>query len=220
VLPTTAQRPTNLKRWWIFKDSWPAFTGDELDSWQELELLHLLIGLPVKTVADCRRPSDPWFHLECRKAKRQVRHLQCRVSAIYSTDATVEWMLERRAYRDLLRSKPEPLRTQTIYLDKSYPHQLLNKIGALKGRAVTAPHIQPGWSIVASMKALPDKSCTLDPRTQGCCWRYFTIPGWARQYVSILTLLSNTHLSTPEDGQCRLDRCAIISPYFQPLLSV
>ena len=53
--------------------------------------------VPARTVTCRRRPSDPWFDLECRLAKSRVRQLE-RVarSADVNSSAVAEWTAERR----------------------------------------------------------------------------------------------------------------------------
>jgi len=103
----------------------------------ELKLLLDSLIPAVKTITCRQRPSDPWFDPECRQAKCQVRHLERRDRANNSTDATAEWMKERRAYRSLLQSKREQYWTQKIESEKSSPRQLWSSIDALLGCGVT-----------------------------------------------------------------------------------
>ena len=76
-----------------------------------------------RTITCRRRPSDPWFDDECRRAKRSVRRLK-RASSRASQAATAapspvtiadaaaaaaSWTTERCAYRDLRRQKRESM---------------------------------------------------------------------------------------------------------------
>jgi len=68
-----------------------------------------------------RRPSDPWFDLKSRLAKRRVRQMEpvSRSGDVHSS-AVTERTAERRAYRALLRKKREAFWTSTSSLRARY----------------------------------------------------------------------------------------------------
>ena len=84
------------------KDSWADCSVDDHASLYDNQLDRLLDSLiPVKTVTCRRWPSDPWFDLECRQTKRQVRNLERKASAGNSTDAIADWLLYSARNKDI-----------------------------------------------------------------------------------------------------------------------
>jgi len=90
--------------------------------------------IPAKPVTIRRRPSDPWFDTECRLNKRKVRRLERIACKNNTPEATSNWTIERRAYRNLLQKKRESFWKQKIESEKSSPRQLWRSIDALMGR--------------------------------------------------------------------------------------
>ena len=68
-----------------------------------------------------RRPSDPWFDLECRQNQRQVRRLERTVRESNTPEATLNWTTERRAYRNLLQKNVSLFGNKRL-MQKSPPH--------------------------------------------------------------------------------------------------
>ena len=103
-------------------ECWYDHSIDELTLLYDSGITLLLDSLiPSKLVTIRRRPSDPWFNLECRQNKRQVRRLERTARESNTPEATLNWTTEHRVYRNLLQRKRDSFRKQKIDSEKS-PH--------------------------------------------------------------------------------------------------
>jgi len=118
-------------------ESWSNYDLDGLACLYDSEIGAILDRLvPQWTVTCRRRPSDPWFDDECRKAKRSVRRLerassrasraaaadQTAVKFATAASATACWIAESRAYRDLLCQKRESFWQAKVESERSAPN--------------------------------------------------------------------------------------------------
>ena len=127
-------------------DSWPDDV-DELCSIYDSELLSIVNRLlPLR-----RRPSDPWFDMECRASKRSTRLLErryrsssrgtrmnwsrSRVADVAAAKAA--WYAQRRSYRQLRQRKCADFRRRRVDAASSNPRRLWDAIDQLLGRGRT-----------------------------------------------------------------------------------
>jgi hypothetical protein len=124
--------------------SWSELDVDGLARLYNDELTTVLDDmLPARTVRCRRRPSDPWFDNDCRKAKRETRRLeraarQAAPNSAAAAAAAAAWTTQRRIYRALLRRR-ETFWREKIDSERSSPRRLWRSIDALLGRGRAPP---------------------------------------------------------------------------------
>ena len=98
--------------------------------------------LPVKTVSSRVRPSDPWFDDDCRRAKRQVRHLETRFRRTGIDTVGRAWSTQQRRLHRLCNRKRRAFWVEKIQSDKSQPRKLWQSVNTLLGRQKVAADSQ------------------------------------------------------------------------------
>ena len=125
-------------------DAWRELHVDAMAQLYDDELTMILDQLiPVRTLRQRRRVSDPWFDDDCRVAKRCVRYFERearRVRRLRPADvtaqsaATMAWYQRRREYRALLQVKKEAFWQARVDAEQSNPRQLWRSVNTLMGR--------------------------------------------------------------------------------------
>jgi len=142
-------------------ESWPNDI-DEMAASYDRELGALLDQLiPLRETTRRQRPSDPWFDVECRMAKRQTRQrectyasacrrlnraLLCNSTSSESTDAATTrvtaaksaWYEQRRAYRQLRQCKCTAFWVDKVKSKRSHQSKLWESVDKLLGRGRTS----------------------------------------------------------------------------------
>ncbi len=114
------------------RDHWRDLGVDEMAALYDDQLTAIVDALvPARTVVCRRRPSDPWFDVDSRQAKRQLRRLERAASAaakhgdaIAAAAARSAWVAQRRVYRSLLKDKRESYLKSTIASELRSPRAL------------------------------------------------------------------------------------------------
>jgi hypothetical protein len=133
-------------------DDWPTDI-DEMAALYDIELTGLLDSLiPESEFSRRPRPSDPWFDMECRVAKRITRRLEracaaanrrattinasssSNTSAAAAVAAKAAWYDQRRSYRQLRRRKCAEFWSDKMEADHSDPRKLWRSVDVLLGR--------------------------------------------------------------------------------------
>jgi hypothetical protein len=143
----TASRLCRPEDWPVDIDELAALYTEEIQ-----RVLDMLI--PLHASSSKRRPSDPWFDVECRVAKRATRRLErafaaadrrCYRSSSSGTDvaaaaaAKAAWYSQRRAYRLLRHQKCQEVWRRRIDTNRPNPRQLWQTVDQLMGRCKPQP---------------------------------------------------------------------------------
>ncbi len=136
-------------------ETWP----DDIDDLCRLCMSELSVTLdrilPLQPKVHRKRPSDPWFDVECRQAKLETRRLErrhaaacrrCRpftgpvsgsnvYKAVVDIAATkAAWYAQRRLYRRLRQEKSSEFWRKQVEEHRSNPRQLWRTVDQLLGR--------------------------------------------------------------------------------------
>lgn len=123
-------------------DCWSGLDVDRMSTLYDVEMAVLLDQfVPSRTITRRPRPSDPWFDVECRTAKRLTRRLE-RVAAASAKSANVSsaasasdaWRAQRRSYRELRNRKRDAFWSSAVAANRSSPRQLWRSVDLLLGR--------------------------------------------------------------------------------------
>lgn len=97
--------------------------------------------LPTQRVVRLPRPSDPWFDVDCRLAKRYTRRLERAASAasnrpdrVAATAARAAWTAQRRIYRQLRHHKCNAFWSSEFTSAAGNPRRIWSTVDRLLGR--------------------------------------------------------------------------------------